>query len=174
MHVFIAGPMRGLPEFNFPQFYAAEARLIDAGYKAFNPARHDVEEAGFEYRGLKGDEDLSILGFSLSASLADDLLWLTHHADAICVLPGWRDSRQAVAMVALAAALDLLAGDVQQFLDRDLIAAGTLGDPYLAVHRWDEARLSRLLAELENHGHGDDLPERVHGFLTPEPERPSW
>ena len=41
-HIYIAGPMRGYPEFNFPAFYAAEERLRARGHAVFNPARRDV------------------------------------------------------------------------------------------------------------------------------------
>lgn len=36
--LYIAGPMSGLPEFNYPAFHAAEAQLQAAGYETLNPA----------------------------------------------------------------------------------------------------------------------------------------
>lgn len=39
MKLYIAGPMTGLPEFNYPAFMDAERRLIEAGYEVENPAR---------------------------------------------------------------------------------------------------------------------------------------
>lgn len=39
--LYIAGPMTGLPEFNYPAFMEAEKRLNDMGYKVENPARID-------------------------------------------------------------------------------------------------------------------------------------
>lgn len=38
MKLYIAGPMTGLPEFNYPAFMDAERRLIAAGYEIENPA----------------------------------------------------------------------------------------------------------------------------------------
>lgn len=150
MRVYIAGPMRGIFEFNYPAFYNAEARLVDAGYKPFNPARHDVEQGGFEYRGLKGTEDLSILGYSLSAALADDMMWIARNADAICVLDGWREARGAFAEVALAAALDLPGGCVEQFLAKELVPAAALTDRNRRDATWDQARLDRLMHDVEH------------------------
>lgn len=36
--VYIAGPMTGLPEFNYPTFFAAEEYLRSHGAKVMNPA----------------------------------------------------------------------------------------------------------------------------------------
>lgn len=42
--IYIAGPMSGLPEFNHPAFFEAEARLAFAhkGARIINPARNDI------------------------------------------------------------------------------------------------------------------------------------
>lgn len=37
--VYISGPMTGYPDFNFPAFFAAEARLRALGLEPVNPAR---------------------------------------------------------------------------------------------------------------------------------------
>jgi hypothetical protein len=47
LKVYILGPMRGYPEFNFPAFFAAEERLKALGFEVFNPARMDQERDGF-------------------------------------------------------------------------------------------------------------------------------
>lgn len=104
--VYLAGPMRGIPEFNFPAFFAAEARLVADGWGVFNPAAMDTS-TGFVPTALSGDEDLSGLGFSLRNALGNDLEFITRRADAVAVLPGWEDSKGARAEVATAHALGL-------------------------------------------------------------------
>lgn len=42
--VYVAGPMTGLPEFNFPAFHAEAARLRTMGLTVLNPAEHGVVE----------------------------------------------------------------------------------------------------------------------------------
>lgn len=48
--VYIAGPMTGLPEFNYPTFFAAEEYLRSHGAKVMNPA---VLPKWFEHHGQK-------------------------------------------------------------------------------------------------------------------------
>lgn len=42
--LYIAGPMTGLKDFNRPAFYAAQIRLIEAGFGTINPADHVAED----------------------------------------------------------------------------------------------------------------------------------
>lgn len=105
---YLAGPMRGYAQFNFPAFFEAERDLKAAGLTVFNPARHDVETTGFEFWRYDGTEDLSEIGFDLRAALSDDLLFIAREADAVVVLPGWEDSKGARAEVATAHALGLM------------------------------------------------------------------
>ena len=42
--IYIAGPMTGYPEFNFPEFFKAQAELEEQGWKVFNPASKDSEK----------------------------------------------------------------------------------------------------------------------------------
>lgn len=39
LSIYIAGPMTGLPEFNYPAFHAAEKMLNGIGFHAVSPAR---------------------------------------------------------------------------------------------------------------------------------------
>jgi hypothetical protein len=39
---YIAGPMTGLPEFNFPAFHAAAASLRARGFEVENPAQRPL------------------------------------------------------------------------------------------------------------------------------------
>lgn len=106
LSLYLAGPMRRHPEFNFPAFFSTEATLQDLGVEVYNPARRDVA-GGFDPAGMTGFEDLAEHGFDLRASLAADLAFISQEADGICVLPGWSFSSGAVAEVAVARALSL-------------------------------------------------------------------
>lgn len=106
--VYLAGPMRGLPGFNFPRFHGGELTLrrfwsVD---EVFNPARED-ELAGFRPHGLTGNEDLAALGFDLAAAQERDHTWIREHATHIALLPGWGASQGARGELALALSLDL-------------------------------------------------------------------
>lgn len=104
---YIAGPMRGHPEFNFPAFFAQEARLLEQGNRVFNPARRDVAN-GFDPTGLRGTtEELDALGFSIREALAVDTEFICREATHIFMLPGWSRSSGATAERALGLALGL-------------------------------------------------------------------
>lgn len=93
--VYVAGPMRGLPEFNFPAFFEAEQHLMAHGYEVCNPARRDVSH-GLHTEGMVGsDEELAEVGFSVETAMRYDLKWITAHAEYICMLPGWTRSTGA-------------------------------------------------------------------------------
>ena len=110
-NIYVAGPMRGIPEFNFPAFYKAEEYLTAHGWHVFNPARKDIEVHGKDISkgNATGDEEVAYKehGFDLRKALADDTAWICTHADAIYLLRGWENSKGAVAEHALAEALNL-------------------------------------------------------------------
>ncbi len=101
--VYIAGPMRGIAEFNFPAFFAADDVLTARGDIVISPARHDIQ-TGFDPKGLSGNEDLAGLGFDLAKTLLWDLEQVAA-ADAIYLLDGHENSSGARAELALANAL---------------------------------------------------------------------
>ena len=109
LRVYIAGKMRGLPYFGFPLFFSAEKKLKEQGYIVFNPARRDVQKYGKEIAVASGTikEATSQVGFSLREALAMDTTWICLNADAIALLPNWKDSKGAQAEHALAKALGL-------------------------------------------------------------------
>lgn len=112
MKIYVAGPMRGIPHFNFPAFNAATATLREAGHHVFNPVerdnerhRTDISAGNHEGCEVKAAQQH---GFSLREALADDLEFICRHADAIALLPGWENSKGANAERATAMALGLL------------------------------------------------------------------
>jgi len=76
--IYIAGPMTGLPEHNFPAFHAAAQRLQEAGWETVNPAEN-----------FDGRTDLP-----RETYLRADIELLAT-CDAVAMLPGWEDSRGA-------------------------------------------------------------------------------
>ncbi|MBN0040221.1 DUF4406 domain-containing protein [Cellulosimicrobium cellulans] len=119
MRVYVAGPMRRLPEFNFPAFDNAANALRGLGYDVVNPAEHDRDN-GFDPAGMTGHEDLTQHGFDLRAALAWDLEQITR-CDAVFLLDGWQQSSGARAEYALAQALGLFVTSEQAWADSTII-----------------------------------------------------
>ena len=111
MKVYLAGPMRGIPQFNYPAFVAGAAKLRADGHEVFSPAEKDVEKHGDEMftSNPDGDNDRAEahFGFNLRVALAMDLAWICAEADAIALLPGWERSKGVAAEKATAEALGL-------------------------------------------------------------------
>lgn len=111
MKIYLAGPMRGIPEFNFPAFHEAAAALRELGHTVFSPAEKDNERHGTDIS--KGNaigcekQATAEHGFSLREALALDLDFICREADAIALLPGWQNSKGATAEHATAVALGL-------------------------------------------------------------------
>lgn len=98
MTVYLSGPMRGYPYFNFPKFDAAAKDLRTLGVVVMNPADHDrsiypnIEDwPGFETGDPKKCPD-----FNLPNSLQWDFAAILD-ADAIVMLEGWNWSAGAKA-----------------------------------------------------------------------------
>lgn len=91
--VYIAGPMTGIAEYNFPAFFAAEKVLAEVGYQPVNPARKDMEIDGFD-----GSEPTTQ---PFEHYMNRDIpLVLT--CDGIAVLPDWWKSRGGRSEVSVA------------------------------------------------------------------------
>jgi hypothetical protein len=89
MKVYIAGPMTGLPDFNFPAFHAAAVKLRALGFEVENPA----ENAEPPCKSWLGYMRMAV------AQVAK--------VDALVLLPGWEDSRGARVEFNLAVGLGL-------------------------------------------------------------------
>lgn len=114
MKIYLAGPMRGYPDFNFPAFFKAAKELRDQGHEVFNPAERDTAEWGAEkLKTATGSEEevskkLGMEGLSLARQcFLVDTQYICTHADAIALMPGWEASRGAKAEHALAVAIGL-------------------------------------------------------------------
>lgn len=109
--VYLAGKMRGLPNFNFPAFMCAAKKLRKEGWEVFNPAERDNERHGTNISKYNrtGDEKKLVekYGFNLRVALHDDLSFICLEAAAIAMIPGWESSMGANAELATAKALGL-------------------------------------------------------------------
>lgn len=85
--VYIAGPMTGLPDYNFPAFHAAALLWRSRGWEVFNPAEV-AEEDGFDCR-------------IHTPTIAQEIRWKRREMEAIptCqaiyLLRGWCNSSGA-------------------------------------------------------------------------------
>jgi len=96
--IYIAGPMRGKPFFNFPAFDAAHDKMEDEGWDAISPADMDREH-GFDALDMDPDSDwndISQVPFTIDECMERDLE-AVKKADAIYMLKGWQDSTGAQA-----------------------------------------------------------------------------
>lgn len=97
MTIYVAGPMTGIPQFNFPAFDTASGDLRQMGYKVVSPAEMDNEEtramAMASPDGAPGSGSSS--GETWGDFLARDVKLVADQVDAIAVLPGWDKSRGA-------------------------------------------------------------------------------
>ncbi|MCK1479341.1 DUF4406 domain-containing protein [Bradyrhizobium sp. 197] len=111
MKIYVAGPMRGIPEFNFPAFNAAADKLRAEGHLVFNPAEKDNERHGTDISkgNANGCEETAAKehGFNLREALGVDLGWICAEGEAVALLPGWENSKGAKAEKAAADALGL-------------------------------------------------------------------
>lgn len=97
MRVYIAGPMRGIPLYNFPAFDEAAEEIRLEGHTPVSPADIDRDH-GFDPSSLPDGWDWNDLpdGLVLNEIIERDLAAL-RGCQAIFLLPGWRQSRGAVA-----------------------------------------------------------------------------
>lgn len=90
MKIYLSGPMSGLPEFNYPKFNEAAARLRAEGHHVFNPAEYPFEEMG------------------IRQAFADYCNYICRYADGVYMLPGWEWSAGACVEHDLAVRLGLV------------------------------------------------------------------
>ena len=76
--IYIAGPMSGLPDYNYPAFNAAAEQLRAAGWVVENPAENEPPACGTWAGWMR-------LGIA-------QLI----RCDAVALLPGWSTSRGAM------------------------------------------------------------------------------
>lgn len=82
---YVAGPMRGIPEWNFPAFRVAAVMLRGWGFEVFSPAERDIEKGwDSEYPNAR----------PLWEYMTDDLPMVAK-SSVVFFLNGWRESQGA-------------------------------------------------------------------------------
>ncbi len=106
MKIYISGPMTGLPDLNFPAFYAAAAELRAVGLDVVNPAEICPDHA-----------------MAWADCMRADIVALMD-CDAIVLLDGWVDSKGARLERHIAVQLGMAVHyDLQALLDSRRAAA---------------------------------------------------
>lgn len=85
--IYVAGPMTGLPEFNYPAFRAAGEQLSQRGFNVLLPLHEDTSQPWEFYMR--------------------HALRMVLEADGLALLPGWEASKGATLEVHVATALNL-------------------------------------------------------------------
>jgi hypothetical protein len=128
--IYLAGPMRGIPEFNFPRFNAVSTALRANGHEVFNPAERDTERHGgvnIASGNMDGDIEKAKAthGFSLRDALNDDLHYICKRATCLALLPGWEKSdgaqsewRTAIALKSEGVEIVYLTEEVVKLMER--------------------------------------------------------
>lgn len=121
-HVYIAGPMTDLPDFNYPAFNAAAAILRRAGHFVENPAENDPPNADPTWADW--------MRLALTQML---------RCQAVLLLDGWQGSRGAVIEARMATALGLT-----------VIEGATGKAPHIegiADQAWRDTEIGALIAD---------------------------
>lgn len=91
---YLAGPMRGLPFFNFPMFDRVTEELRRDGWTVFSPAERDRDHLDISRCPNGSTAELEAQGFRVEKALT----WDFHHildSNAVVFLPGWERSSGA-------------------------------------------------------------------------------
>ena len=98
--LYVAGPMRNRPKFNFPLFDEVAQVLRRKGHDVINPADMDrarvpdmEEHAAFQDGDIERWEQE--LGFNFHKVIGQDLVAIINEADGIVLLPEWEQSTGA-------------------------------------------------------------------------------
>lgn len=91
MRIYIAGPMTGKPDWNYPAFFEAEEWLGSIGIEAINPAKADGDTLA-EALGQAGAVDAPTKPWTEYLRQA---LVQVAGADGMLLLPGWQESKGA-------------------------------------------------------------------------------
>jgi len=95
MRIYLAGPMIGIQDFNYPAFHAEAARLRELGYHVESPAENPEQPTWLAY---------------MRQSIRQMLT-----CDCVALLPNWKQSRGALVEHGIAIALGIPARPCGEF-----------------------------------------------------------
>ena len=123
MKAYLAGPMTGIPQFNFPEFHRVTALLRAQGWVVVSPAEEDMKHAGVgDLATNSPDGDASKLKETWGEILARDVKLIADEGiEAIVFLPNWSKSKGAK----LEATVGLLTQKIKFFEMQDDVAVET-------------------------------------------------
>lgn len=161
--IYVAGPMRGIPFFNFPAFDAARDRLKKFGWEVISPA--DLDRAiGFDEKSFPADYDwvdLNKIGFDINSAVDRDVAAIKS-CDAIYMLKGWDDSKGASAEKGLA-----------EWLGKPVLYEGEMaGDPWTNKVTLPDGNITRQ-AMREMSDRFTWVTKAQGGPAIPEPQGPN-
>lgn len=127
--LYIAGPMAGLPQLNFPAFNAEAERLRALGYDVVNPA--ELNEPGTPWAQCMRRDIRALL-----------------MCDAIALLPGWECSRGANLewLIATELGMPVLQADMIDAAGHDEATLPTGASVALRVRHWQNTATGLLMA----------------------------
>ncbi len=108
--VYIAGPMRGKPKFNFPLFNSVARQIRALGHTVINPAELD------KAFGLDLTDVSQVTPEIVRSCVRRDVEALTH-ATLMVLLPGWQGSTGATAERAVCGWMGVTVCTVEEFLE---------------------------------------------------------
>jgi hypothetical protein len=118
---YLAGPMRGYENFNFPAFMENERLLRDAGWEVWNPARFDTEQDGFNPYVPAAFATEAAANMPIEHYVRRDVGLLCslrpESEDAIVLMPGWGESTGATAEATVAQWLKLRLLKIEEALE---------------------------------------------------------
>jgi nucleoside 2-deoxyribosyltransferase len=109
--IYIAGPMRGKPNWNYEEFNRAEGMMSKLGWEVINPATLDTnsrETQDLDCSSVNFDPDTNSVHREVNRKIMKrDLDAICDSCDAIYMLEGWQMSQGACAEFYLACALGI-------------------------------------------------------------------
>ena len=85
--IYLAGPMKGMPEKNHPLFIEVTRQLREAGHRVYSPQEYPSNGQN---------------GFDIRRAFASYATFICLEADTLVLLPGWENSLGATCERALA------------------------------------------------------------------------